>query len=151
VPNAWRPKPLDGVADGLILFDGVCVLCSWWVRFVIERDQAAVFRFAPLQSRYGAGLAARLGISVANPETNAVVIGARAYFKSDAAIAVVSRLPGWSWTAGLALVPRPIRDWLYDRIARSRYRLFGRTDSCLIPTPEIAGRFVGDDQPVVGQ
>ncbi len=145
MPNTWKPQPLGGVADGLILFDGVCVLCSWWVRFVIERDRAAAFRFAPVQGRYGAALAARLGISVANPETNAVVTGGRAYFKSDAAIAVISRLPGWSWTRGLALVPRPVRDWLYDRIARSRYRLFGRTASCLIPTPEIAGRFVVDD------
>src|SRR5712691_2007573 len=94
VPNTWKPQPLDGVADGLILFDGVCVLCSWWVHFVIERDRAAAFRFAPVQGRYGAALAARLGISVANPETNAVVTGGRAYFKSDAAIAVISRLPG---------------------------------------------------------
>ncbi len=143
--NGWKPQPLDGVADGLILFDGVCVLCSWWVRFVIERDGAVAFRFAPVQSRFGAALAARLCISVANPETNAVVIGGRAYFKSDAAIAVVSRLPGWSWARWLALMPRPIRDWCYDRIARSRYRLFGRTASCLMPTPEIAGRFVPDD------
>jgi len=151
MPNRWKPKPLGGVADGLILFDGVCVLCSWWVRFVIERDATAMFRFAPVQGRYGAVLAARLGISVANPETNAVVIGGRAYFKSDSEIAVVSRLPGWSWTRGLAVVPRPIRDWLYDRIALSRYRLFGRTATCLIPTPEIAGRFVAEDLPTVGR
>src|SRR6266571_9487871 len=64
VPNTWKPQPLGGVADGLILFDGVCVLCSWWVRFVIERDRAAAFRFAPVQGRYGAVLAARLSISV---------------------------------------------------------------------------------------
>lgn len=145
--NRWQPRPLDGVADGLILFDGVCVFCSGWVRFVIERDSAARFRFAAVQSRFGAALAARLGISVANPETNAVVLGGRAYFKSDAAIAVVSRLPGWSWARWLALTPRPIRDWLYDRIAVNRYRLFGRTASCLMPTPEIAGRFVPDDFP----
>jgi predicted DCC family thiol-disulfide oxidoreductase YuxK len=147
VRNRWLPQPLDGIADGLILFDGVCVFCSRWVRFVIERDRAARFRFAPMQSRYGTALAGRLGISVENPETNAVVLGGHAYFKSDAAIAVVSRLPGWGWARGGALVPRPVRDWLYDRIARNRYRLFGRTATCLIPTPETAGRFVADELP----
>ena len=75
------------------------------------------------------------------------MIGGCAYFKSDAAIAVVSRLPGWSWTRLFAPVPRPIRDWLYDRIALSRYRLFGRTESCLMPAPEIVSRFVSDDRP----
>jgi len=151
VANRWEPQPLDGVADGLILFDGVCVLCSWWVRFVIERDSAGRFRFAPVQSRYGAGLAARLGISVENPETNAVVLGGSAYFKSDAAIAVISRLPRWSWARWLALVPRSVRDWLYDRIARSRYRLFGRTASCLMPNPKMEGRFISDDLPATNQ
>lgn len=149
--NRWQPQPLDGIADGVILFDGVCVFCSRWVRFVIERDRAARFRFAPVQSRYGAALAARLGISVENSETNAVVLDGCAYFKSDAAIAVVSRLAGWAWARRLAAVPRPLRDWLYDWIAANRYRLFGRNASCLVPTPEIAGRFVADDLPAAGQ
>jgi predicted DCC family thiol-disulfide oxidoreductase YuxK len=149
--NDWRPQPVAGVADGLILFDGVCLLCSWSVRFVIERDRAAAFRFASVQSRYGAALARRLGISADNPETNAVVLGGRAYFKSDAAITVLSRLPRWAWVRPLMLVPRPVRDWLYDRVARRRYRLFGRTESCLIPSPEIAGRFVGDEPKASGR
>lgn len=144
--NPWQPQLLDGVADGLILFDGVCVFCSRWVRFVIERDAGARFRFTSVQSKYGARLAARLGIAIEDPETNAVVLGGRAYFKSDAAIAVVSRLPGWSWARVFTLVPRRVRDWCYDRIARNRYRLFGRTETCLVPTPDLAGRFVADDQ-----
>jgi predicted DCC family thiol-disulfide oxidoreductase YuxK len=151
VRNRWQPQPLAGVADGLILFDGVCVLCSWWVRVVIECDRAARFRFAPVQSRYGTVLATRLGISVETPETNAVVLGGCAYFKSDAAIAVVSNLPGWRWARVFVLVPRPVRDWLYDRVAVNRYRLFGRTAICLIPSPELAGRFVFDDLAAGGQ
>src|SRR5947199_189098 len=64
MPRDWRPLPVDGVADGLILFDGVCVFCSRWVQFVIARDRAALFRFAPVQQAFGAALAARLGIAV---------------------------------------------------------------------------------------
>ena len=90
----WRPQRVNDVPDGVIVFDGVCVLCSGWVRFVIERDPAACFRFTPVQSAYGSALAARLCISVEDPETNAVVFANRTYFKSDAAIAALSR-PGF--------------------------------------------------------
>ena len=141
----WRPQPIEGVPDALILFDGVCLFCSSWVRFVIERDPMGRFRFSPVQSRYGSVLATRLGISVEEPETNAVVFGGRAYFKSDAALEVLSRLPRWSWTCMLKYVPRPIRDLAYDFIARRRYQWFGRTDVCMVPTPELAARFVFDE------
>jgi len=147
----WAPQPAADVPDGLILFDGVCVLCSGWVRRVIERDTAARFRFAPIQDPYGAALARRFGISVDNPETNAAVIGGRIYFKSDAAIAVWSRLPGWRWVRIFRLVPRPVRDGIYDVIARHRYRWFGRTDTCMAPRPEIAGRFLTGDRAAPGQ
>lgn len=143
----WRPQPIGDIPDRLILFDGICVFCSRWVRFVVERDTAAYFRFSPIQSPYGTRLASRLGISVDNPETNAVVIAGCASFKSDAAIEVLSRLPLWRWTRLLRLVPRPLRDRVYDRIARNRYRLFGRLDQCLIPTPDLARRFVADEPP----
>lgn len=129
----WRPMSIDGVPDGVILFDGVCLFCSRWVQFIVARDTPGVFRFAPIQSPFGMALAARLGISRDNPESNAVVFGGTAYFKSDAAIAVVKRLPGWSWVQWLRLVPRPLRDRVYDAIARNRYRWFGRSDTCLVP------------------
>jgi predicted DCC family thiol-disulfide oxidoreductase YuxK len=141
----WRPTQIAGVPDGLILFDGVCVLCSGWVRFIIERDRAGVFRFAPVQQAYGTGLARRLGITVESPETNAVVLGDRAYFKSDAAIAALSRLPGWSWVGVFRVVPRSLRDRVYDQMAQRRYRWFGRMDQCLVPTPELSRRFVLDE------
>jgi predicted DCC family thiol-disulfide oxidoreductase YuxK len=141
----WRPRAVCDIPDGLILFDGVCILCSWRVRFVIERDVSAQFRFAPIQSSYGRALAERLGIDFENPETNAVIVGGRAYFKSDAAIRVLGRLPRWSWSGVFGLVPRMLRDWVYDRVARNRHRFFGRTESCLVPTPEIARRFMFDN------
>jgi predicted DCC family thiol-disulfide oxidoreductase YuxK len=147
----WRPQAIDGVPDGLIVFDGVCAFCSSWVQFVIARDRAQRFRFSPVQSGYGSGLAARLGISVENPETNGVVLNGRAYFKSDAALEVLSRLPGWSWARVLKGTPRPIRDGLYDWIARRRYRLFGRAETCMVPTPELRARFVFEEPVPAGQ
>jgi predicted DCC family thiol-disulfide oxidoreductase YuxK len=147
----WRPQPIEGVPDGLILFDGVCVFCSSWVQLVIARDRARRFRFSPVQSRYGSALAARLGISIEDPETNAVVFAGRAYFKSDAALEVLSRLPRWSWAGLLKWPPRMVRDGIYDWIARRRYRLFGRTETCMVPTPELTARFVFDEPVPAGQ
>jgi predicted DCC family thiol-disulfide oxidoreductase YuxK len=130
-----------------VLFDGVCLLCSAWVRFVVRRDPAARFRFVAIQDAAGRGMAARLGIDATEPETNAVVLGGRAFFKADAALAVLRRLPGWGWTSPLRAVPRPLRDWAYDRIARNRYRLFGRAESCMVPTPDLAARFLKGERP----
>jgi predicted DCC family thiol-disulfide oxidoreductase YuxK len=138
----WKPKVVRDVSDGLILFDGVCILCSWWVRFIIKRDVLVRFRFVPIQSSYGAALAANFGIDPKNPETNVVILGGRAYFKSDAAIRVLEGLPRWSWIGVFAFTSRRIRDWIYDRVARNRYSLFGKTETCLIPEPAIAQRFV---------
>jgi predicted DCC family thiol-disulfide oxidoreductase YuxK len=145
VSKRWMPRSLDDVPDRLILFDGVCVLCCWWVRFVIERDASARFRFVAIQSTYGSALATRLAVDVASPETNVAIINGHAYFKSDAMILVLAGLPGWSWSRIFLLLPRRVRDWAYDRIARNRYRLFGRNESCLVPTSAIAARFVLDD------
>ena len=140
--KAWKSKPVDLTPDGIILYDGHCIFCSRWVRFVIERDPGAEFRFLAVQTEQGRALAAKLGIDPDNPQTNAVVLAGRAYFKSEAALQVLGRLPGWSWVRGLALVPCPLRDWVYDRVAGNRYRLFGRSESCLILPPEIARRHI---------
>lgn len=140
--KAWKSKPVDLTPDGIILYDGHCIFCSRWVRFVIKRDPGAEFRFLAVQTEQGRALAAKLGIDPDSPETNAVVLAGRAYFKSEAALQVLGRLPGWSWVRGLALVPRPLRDWVYDRVAGNRHRLFGRSESCLILPPEIARRHI---------
>ena len=139
----WTPVLVTDVPDGTILFDGVCVLCSRWVRFVAARDGGR-FRFVPVQSAYGYVLAARLGIDPAMPESNAVILDGTAYFKSDAALAVLRTLPRWGAAWGLAAAPRGLRDWAYDRVARNRYRLFGRTASCMVPPPGLARRVLHD-------
>ncbi|MBX9773582.1 MAG: DCC1-like thiol-disulfide oxidoreductase family protein [Xanthobacteraceae bacterium] len=143
--QSWESKVIDGVPDGLVVFDGVCVLCSGWVQFLLERDNADFFRFTPIQSRYGRALAQRLGIDPESPETNAVILGGRAYFKADSAIRALTHVPRWRWVRVFSIVPRRLRDWLYDRVARNRYRLFGRTESCMVPTPELMRRFVFDE------
>jgi predicted DCC family thiol-disulfide oxidoreductase YuxK len=136
--------PLPGVPDGTVLYDGVCVLCSAWFRFVAARDPQARFRFTAIQGAYGRSLALRLGIDPDNPQTNAAVIGGIAYLRSDAAIQILRRLPGWSWSGVLLAIPRVLRDAAYDRIARNRYRLFGRTETCLIPDETLARHVLTD-------
>ena len=89
----------------------------------------------------GPALATRLGVDVANPETNVAIIDGCAYFKSDATIRVLAGLPRWSWSRIFLLLPRRSRDWAYDRIARNRYRLFGQNENCLSPSSSIAARF----------
>jgi predicted DCC family thiol-disulfide oxidoreductase YuxK len=139
--SRWSPQPAPDEPDGLILFDGVCVFCSRWVRFVIARDPERRFRFVALQSEPGRVLAARFGIDPATPQTNAVVWGGRIFFKSDAALTVLGLLRSTRPLGGLRSVPRLLRDPAYDLIARYRYRIFGRTDVCMVPAPDDRSRF----------
>jgi len=128
--------------DDVILFDGVCIFCSRWVRFVAARDKAKRFRFTPIQSDYGAKLARNLDIDPDDPETNAVVHGGEAYMKSDAALTVLSNLPGWAWTRALFAAPKPLRDLVYNLIARNRYRIFGKYDACFVPDADLRARVI---------
>ncbi|MGY2850305.1 MULTISPECIES: thiol-disulfide oxidoreductase DCC family protein [Bradyrhizobium] len=126
--------------DDVILYDGVCIFCSRWVRFVIARDTARRFRFTPIQSGYGTRLAKSFGIDPDDPDTNAVVHGGVAYMKSDAALTVLSHLPGWRWTRTLFAVPKPLRDAVYSLIARNRYRIFGKYETCFVPDADMRAR-----------
>ena len=126
--------------DDVILYDGVCVFCSRWVQFVIARDSAKRFRFTPIQSAYGTRLAQAFGIDPQDPDTNAVVHGGKVHLKSDAALTVLSNLPGWGWARALFAVPKPLRDAVYGLVARNRYRIFGRFDVCFLPDPELRKR-----------
>ncbi len=140
--SRWSPQPAPDEPDGLILFDGVCVFCSRWVRFVIDRDPERRFRFVPIQSDAGRALAARYGIDPAAPQTNAVMWDGRIFFKSDAALTVLGQLRETRGLAVLKHAPRWLRDPAYDLIARNRYRIFGRTDVCMVPAGEDRDRFI---------
>jgi len=140
--SRWSPQPAPDEPDGLILFDGVCVFCSRWVRFVINRDPEQQFRFITVQSETGRALAARFGIDPEAPQTNAVILDGRILFKSDAALAVLGALTATRPLALLKAAPRVLRDPVYDLIARNRYAIFGRTETCMAPSAEDRARFL---------
>lgn len=139
--SRWSPQPAPDEPDGLILFDGVCVFCSRWVRFVIDRDPERRFRFVAIQSEPGRKLAARFGIDPEAPQTNAVILGGRIFFKSDAALTVLGALGATRSLRLLMVAPRALRDPVYDLIARNRYAIFGRTETCMVPSAEDRTRF----------
>ena len=140
--SRWLPQPAPDDPDDLILFDGVCVFCSRWVRFVIDRDPEQRFRVMTVQSEAGRTLAARFGIDAEAPQTNAVVLDGRIFFKSDAALTVLGQLAETRPLGLLKVMPRLLRDLVYDLIAGNRYRIFGRTEVCMIPAPEDRSRFL---------
>lgn len=126
--------------DDVILYDGVCVFCSRWIRFIAARDKDKRFRFTAIQSAYGMRLAQAFGIDRQDPDTNAVIHGGVAWFKSDAALTVLGQLPGWEWVRVLCLFPKPLRDSVYNLVARNRYRIFGKYEECFVPDAGFRGR-----------
>ena len=98
-----------------------------------------------IQTPLGRRLAERFGIEPEQPESNAAVANGRAYFKLESVLVVLADLPGWRWTRIAYLLPKAVRDFLYDRIARNRYRLFGRRAACHAPAPDVVGRFLSGD------
>jgi predicted DCC family thiol-disulfide oxidoreductase YuxK len=126
-----------------ILFDGVCNLCNGFVRFVIARDPGAHFRFAPLSSAAATRVLRDAGIDRPIPDSMVLVEAGTAYFRSVAPLRIARQLTfPWPLAYGLILVPRFIRDRVYDIIAARRYRWFGRRDACMMPTPDLRQRFL---------
>jgi predicted DCC family thiol-disulfide oxidoreductase YuxK len=128
--------------DDVILYDGVCVFCSRWVRFVAARDVEQRFRFTAIQSGYGTRLAQAFGINPDDPDTNAVIHGGVAHFKSDGALTVLSNLSGWGWVRVLRLTPKPLRDAIYNLVARNRYKIFGKYEACFVPDAAMRARVI---------
>ena len=129
--------------NGIVLFDGVCNFCHASVNFIIDRDPKDHFRFASLQSETGIALAAQHGIDSTQLASIILIEGDQAYTQSTAAFMIAKRLRGlWPMLGILLIVPRPIRDFIYQWVARNRYRLFGRADSCRVPTPALTHRFL---------
>jgi predicted DCC family thiol-disulfide oxidoreductase YuxK len=142
-PYSYRRDPaVPDFADDrpLFIFDGVCVLCSSGVRWLIRRDPAGRFRFATAQSPLGRAIYAHYGIEM--DETYLLLDQGRVYIKSDGYLRIASSLGGfYAALAGLArLIPRALRDAVYDIVARHRYRWFGKTDYCRLIPPEMKER-----------
>ncbi|NNE65684.1 MAG: thiol-disulfide oxidoreductase DCC family protein [Pyrinomonadaceae bacterium] len=134
---------MDRNEHAIVLFDGVCNFCNGTVNFLIDRDKNDQFRFAALQSETGERLTAEHSID--RNETDSVVLidQGRAYFYSEAALRIGKRLGGiWSLGYAFIILPSTIRDFFYKLFAKHRYRLFGKADSCRIPKPEEAQKFI---------
>lgn len=125
------------------LFDGVCVLCSRGVRYTLRHEKAPLIRFVAIQSDAGRALAMHHGIDPDDPDTFLFIENGQALKKSAAFIALTRHLNGPARMArALRLVPRALRDAAYGFIARNRYKVFGQTDTCMIPHPDQRDRFV---------
>ena len=128
----------------VVLFDGVCNLCNAWVRFVIQHDPTCIFRFAAQQSPIGQTMIEQ-HMSGSWPLSTVILIADDlVYIESTAVLEICARLgPPWSWFALLRVIPRRLRDNCYRFVVRHRYKWFGRTDTCQVPSPEIRSRFIG--------
>ncbi len=132
------------MTDGpIVLYDGVCGMCNGLVKFVARLDRRGRFRFAALQGETGQALLREHGLRTDDFDSAVLVEDGRAFVRSRAVLRIVSGLGGaWRAAGVLAAVPAPVLDFFYDRVARGRYRIFGRSDACVLPPPELRARFL---------
>jgi predicted DCC family thiol-disulfide oxidoreductase YuxK len=127
----------------IILFDGVCNLCNSSVQFIIRHDKKNRFRFASLQSDFGQNQLIKYQIDSKNTDSFIYIKSDHAYIKSTAGLLVLKDLGGlWKLPFLFIVFPKTLRDWIYDLIAKNRYKLFGKKESCMVPTPDLKSRFI---------
>jgi predicted DCC family thiol-disulfide oxidoreductase YuxK len=132
-------------AQPVVVYDGVCLLCSRWIRFLLAHDQAGRYLFAAMQSNSGRQLMQAHGLDPDSPYSMLLVENGAGYTDTTAIAKVLHGLPErrWHWlSTAMLCVPRRLRDWAYRLVARHRYRLFGRSEQCFVPTPEQRKRFM---------
>lgn len=130
-----------------MLFDGVCNLCNGAVNFIIDRERGDGLRFTALQSAAGVDALRACGCepTTGDPDSIVLIEGGRAYDRSTAALRIARHLRGaWRAAYWFIVVPRPLRDLVYTFIARHRYRWFGKSDVCRVPTPELRRKFLAE-------
>ncbi len=131
------------LTHSIILFDGVCNLCNGAVNFVIKRDPGNVFKFTPLQEKQGVLLLKKHAIDAQELDSIVLVENKKVYTKSSAALRIARKLSGlWPLFFVLLIIPRFIRDGVYDFIAKNRYKWFGKKEQCMIPTPGFKEKFL---------
>ncbi|WP_370277510.1 thiol-disulfide oxidoreductase DCC family protein [Flavobacterium sp. J27] len=128
----------------IILFDGVCNLCESSVQFIIKRDKKDLFRFVAIQSELGQQIIKHIGIDTSKTDSIILYIPEKAYYyKAEAALQISKRLKGVYAILGyLSFIPNPIKNTVYDYIAKNRYKWYGKKESCMIPTPELKAKFL---------
>lgn len=127
----------------ILLFDGVCNLCNSFVQFTIKRDQKGKFKFAALQSEKGQALLKKFYLPTDDFNSFVFINGNKYFLKSSAGLHVLKELGGvWKLFYIFIICPMPLRDFIYNMIAKTRYRIFGKRDTCMIPTPDINQRFL---------
>ena len=130
----------------IVIFDGVCNFCNGAVNFIIQRDHADKFVFTPLQSPVATGLIAKHGIEEIGQDSFVLIKHEQCYFRTDAALEISKDLSGYWYVFRIfKLLPRPVRDYFYRLLARNRYRLFGKTEHCMVPTPELKQKFLWNE------
>lgn len=130
------------VEKPVIFFDGVCNLCNASVQFAIKHDKNEVFKFTALQGNYAKTILPKFNINLERINTIILVENNQLYTKSSAALRIAKKLNGlWPMLYAFMIIPKFIRDWFYDIIAKNRYKWWGRQESCWVPTPELKQRF----------
>jgi predicted DCC family thiol-disulfide oxidoreductase YuxK len=127
----------------IILFDGVCNFCNYWVNFIIDHDKQNIFKFAALQSEKGRELLDKFELPKDDFDSFILISQNNVYKKSSAAFEIAKQLNGWpKFFAPLRFLPKTLTDFLYDLVARNRYMFFGKKDVCRIPTNEEKAKFL---------
>jgi predicted DCC family thiol-disulfide oxidoreductase YuxK len=127
----------------IILFDGVCNLCNGAVTYIIKRDKKNLFKLAALQSEIGRELTSKFNIDTSKVDSIILIDGEKHYEKSSAALRIAKYLSGaYPLLFGFMVVPKFIRNAVYDYIAKNRYKWFGKKESCMIPTAELKSKFL---------
>lgn len=141
--NTEKCPPHISETDCVILFDGVCKLCNAWSKFIIKFDQQKQFMLCSVQSPEGQSILAHFNMPTEHFDTMLYVEGSQCFDKSDAFLNIINKF-GFPWRIlyVFKLIPKGVRNWLYDRIALNRYTLFGKYESCMLPSKENEHRFL---------
>ena len=130
----------------IVIFDGVCNFCNGTVNFIIKRDPKGVFVFTPMHSQNGQSLIRQYNVSEVGADTIFLIKNGKCYLRSDAALEIAKELSGlWFLISSLKVIPKKLRDYFYILFAGIRYRIFGKRDTCMIPTPDLRNRFINSE------
>jgi len=127
----------------MVLYDGLCNLCTGSVKFVLKRDKKNKFKFAALQSGAGIKLCQQYQIDLQSIDSIILIRGGKVYVKSSAILEILKELPaGWKILSLGVICPQFLRDWIYNLVAKNRYRIFGKRAECFLPSKDIIDKFL---------